>query len=59
MLEETNMDGYEFRAFLDLLMCSDPYPVDSGEDAVKGYANRQAVERGFADWIDAYHKHEA
>lgn len=53
------MDSFEYRALLDLLMCSDPYPVENGEDAVKGYADRQAVERGFSDWIDAYHNHVA
>ena len=53
------MDAYEFRAFLDLLMCADPYPVDSGDAAVKGYANQLAVDRGYTDWIDAYHRHVA
>ena len=53
------MSASEFRAFLDLLMCSDPYPVDTGEDEMFGYANRQAIERGFTDWVDAYHNHVA
>lgn len=53
------MDSFEYRAFLDFLMCSDPYPLDDGEEAVKGYANRQAVELGYSDWIDAYHNHVA
>lgn len=53
------MDSYEYRAFLDLLMHSDPYPVDCGKDALISYANREAFARGYDDWIDAYHRHEA
>ncbi len=56
------MDAYEFRKFLDLLMCCDPWPVagdDHGEDAMKSFANRQSQEWGFTDWIDAYHNHSA
>lgn len=50
------MDATEFRAFLDLLMCSDPYPCE-GEEDVKHAANRMARERGYDGWLDAYHQH--
>lgn len=55
------MDSYEFRSFLDLLMCCDPWPCEDGhnEDNVKSAANRMAQERGYLDWIDAYHTHQA
>lgn len=53
------MDSFEFRALLDLLMCSDPYPADAGEDTIKFFANRISLDYGFSDWIDAYHNHVA
>ncbi|MFO1417250.1 MAG: hypothetical protein U1E83_01135 [Methylotetracoccus sp.] len=59
------MDNIEFRAFLDLLMCSDPWPIcgengqGRGEDTIKNMANRIAVERGYENWVDAYHRHTA
>lgn len=53
------MNNHEFRALLDLLMCADPYPAPVGEDVLKEFANKQAKGRGFVDWIDAYHCHEA
>jgi hypothetical protein len=48
------MSDHEYRAFLDLLMCSDPYPSD-GEGIVKGFADIEANIRGFGDWVEAYH----
>jgi len=53
------MDAIEFRAFLSLLMCCDPWPCDDNgnQDTVIFYANRESVERGYTDWIDAYHNH--
>ena len=51
------MNDEEFRAFMGLLMCSDPYPdSQSNMDILKNYANRIAVDKGFSDWIEAYHK---
>jgi hypothetical protein len=52
------MNNQEFRAFLDLLMCSDPWPVgDDGESQriMKNWANDQARLRGYKDWVDAWH----
>ena len=59
------MNNMEFRAFLDLLMCSDPWPVSKqsrqfdGQEQMHDVANRLAADRGYSDWIDAYHHHEA
>jgi hypothetical protein len=53
------MNKEEFRCFLALLMCSDPWPVTndpSNQVFLEGFADRQAREFGFKDWIDAYHK---
>jgi len=53
------MNHLEFRAFLSLLMCSDPWPegVD-GENLLKDWADREARHRGFIDWVEAYHQME-
>lgn len=47
----------EYIAFIDLLMCSDPYPC-WGEETLKDMADRQAREYGFTNWIDAWHRIE-
>ena len=51
------MNDDQFRAFLILMMCSDPWPVDDGENQViiENLADYEAVKRGFGCWIDAYH----
>ena len=52
------MTNLEFRFFLNLLMCADPWPVPNdpeGEDSLKDMADRFARERGYANWIEAYH----
>lgn len=52
------MNPKQFRAFLDLLMCSDPWPVDDGGESQKAldkFANEEAVRHGQRDWVGAYH----
>lgn len=51
------MNDKEFRCFLDLLMCSDPWPVPGGanESILIDFADKEAKRRRFANWIDAYH----
>lgn len=59
------MNSFEYRIFLDLLMCSDPWPIhdglggEYGQDVMTSLANRVGVDYGYSDWIDAYHKHSA
>ena len=54
------MTDKELRAFLDLMMCSDPWPItwDEGtsEDAMKELANRDSLKRGYDSWIVADHE---
>lgn len=51
------MDKEEYAAFLDLLMCSDPWPCGmENEKTLKDLADRKAKEMGYTDWIDAYHQ---
>ena len=48
----------EFRVFLDLRMCSDPWPLvdDPGSIEVADRClNALAKGAGFKDWVDAYH----
>jgi len=53
------MNNTEFRAFLDLLMCSDPWPVkpdNNTQYTLIKFADKESQNRGFTDWIEAYHK---
>jgi len=55
------MNDMEYRAFLDLMMCSDPWPVNANSQQFDtrqqmiDVANRLAKDRGYTDWLDAYH----
>jgi hypothetical protein len=51
-----NMTDVEFRSFLDLMMCSDPWPAsEKAHAALDGFADRQSKAHGYEDWIEAYH----
>jgi len=55
------MDDLEYRAFLDLLMCCDPWPVgtergNDGHEILISLADKEAVERGFDNWVVAFHE---
>ena len=52
------MNDKQYRAFLNLLMCSDPWPTpDAAEDeTLKDFADAEAVKRGYSDWIVAFHE---
>ena len=52
------MTEEEFRAFLDLLMCCDPWPVTEPEnqELVESFAERHSYELGFDGWIVAFHE---
>lgn len=50
----------EFRELLNLVMVSDPWPLDDeSEKVVTGFLEREAQERGFDTWTEAYHEMEA
>jgi hypothetical protein len=47
----------ELRVFLHLLMVSDPWPLEEeGRLILTDFADNEARNHGFTDWIDAYHK---
>lgn len=53
------MNDANYRALLDLIMCSDPWPVnDNGENQqiIEVMATEEAKRRGFDTWVEAYHK---
>lgn len=52
------MNDDQLRAFLDLLMVSDPWPLQYGQEAMNDLADEESRKRGFCDWIEAYHKFE-
>ena len=58
------MNDKEFRAFLDLMMCSDPWPIDPNEtgDDEQGtlldFIEKESNLRGYDGWIEAYHQFE-
>lgn len=52
------MERKEFRALLDALMVSDPWP-DKCFNILEDYANKVSTYYGYSDWIEAYHKLEA
>lgn len=51
------MNTREFRAFLNLFMCSDPWPLsDTEHQILTEWADHEAESWGYTDWIDAYHE---
>lgn len=51
------MGDREFRAFLDLMMCSDPNPAGEEVDAIlKRWADEESQRHGFDNWIVAFHE---
>ena len=51
------MTGDQFRAFLNLMMVSDPWPLKDVEHAsLLDFADSEAAKRGYENWIEAYHK---
>lgn len=50
------MTDNQFIAFMELLMCSDPWPLHWGHGLLNDLADEQARARGFSDWIAAYHE---
>lgn len=49
------MDERQFRALLDLVMCSDPWPEGVEREPIVTLLNFESVMRGYGDWISAYH----
>ena len=55
------MTDKQYRAFMDLMMCCDPWPVgsesgDDGHETLLALADEQAQARGYDSWYVAYHE---
>ena len=50
------MSDDEFRTFLDLLMVSDPWPLEYGDETMTDLADNLSRERGYSCWVVAYHE---
>jgi hypothetical protein len=48
------MTDEQFKVFINLLMCSDPFPCE-GLEIMEAFADEEAQKRGYSDWIDAIH----
>lgn len=54
------MKNMELRALLDLLMVSDPWPLDNqAQRHLVDFADRESQRRGFENWTVAYHEFDA
>ncbi len=54
------MTDAQFSSFLNLMMCSDPWPItDVENDHLTCFADMEAAKRGYGDWIEAYHAFRA
>lgn len=53
------MSEEQLRAFLILLMCSDPWPVENEsqehQKILTDFADEESQRHGYTDWIEAYH----
>ncbi len=51
------MNQEQFRAFLVLLMCSDPWPVEEEghQKILDTFADEESNRHGYRDWLEAYH----
>lgn len=50
------MSDSQFKAFLALMMASDPWPLSEAEhDELLMLANEESWRRGFEGWIEAFH----
>jgi hypothetical protein len=51
-----DLSYWEFRTLLELMMVSDPWPLkDHHRTFLVSLLNDEAEERGYEDWIAAYH----
>ena len=50
------MSEEQYRVLMDLVMCSDPWPLsDKARGVVTDLMDEEAEARGYETWTDAYH----
>jgi len=54
-----NLTDEEFRVLLDLIMVSDPWPIEQrNKRTLINLLNGESRKRGYVGHIQAYHEHE-
>ena len=51
-----SMNDMAYRVLLDLVMVSDPWPLNTGCEVITDMLDDEAQQRGHETWIDAYHR---
>jgi len=49
------MDTKILRHLLDLYICSDPWPLDTGQEEIGKFLDEESKTQGFNGWVEAYH----
>ncbi len=57
-LSNNVMTEPELQVFVELLMVSDPWPLEHGHDLLTDFADNAASAHGYDSWVDAYHSIE-
>lgn len=56
-LKGFRFSAQEYAALMELFMVSDPWPTAQADhDRIKRMLNEEARDRGYTDWVDAYHE---
>ena len=56
-MPELRFSANEYAVLMKLMMVSDPWPLTSVErDRMEKMLNKEAVDRGYDDWVGAYHE---
>lgn len=50
------MSDEQFRVLMSLVMVSDPWPLQIGHSEMNDLLDDEARQRGFCDWIEAFHE---
>lgn len=51
------MNNNEFKSLLNVMMVADPWIAnDEDRENIVQLLNREAEERGYEDWVEAYHE---
>jgi len=52
------MNDQELLVLCELMMCSDPWPLDEAgtQDVMIDFANRMSEANGYRDWIHVLHE---
>lgn len=56
-MSDRRLTDEQFRALMDLFMCSDPYPdTEANHEIVENLLDAESNALGYSDWIVAFHE---